>query len=52
MQVSRVDGDRATVKRGQRGTQTVVHDRGRLIHWGLPLSREIPVALYREDWDL
>ncbi len=52
MQVTRIDGDRASVKRGLRGTQAIVHDRGVLVHWGLPLVREIPVALYREDWDL
>jgi hypothetical protein len=52
MEVTRVDGDRVSVKRGQRGTQAIVHGRGVLVHWGLPLVREIPVALYREDWDL
>jgi hypothetical protein len=52
MEVVRITGDRVTVKRGQRGTQTVMHDPGLLVHWGLPLMREVPVALYREDWDL
>ncbi len=52
MEVTGVDGDRVSVKRGQRGTQAIVHNSGVLVHWGLPLIREIPVALYREDWDL
>lgn len=52
MLVTRVSGDRLTVKRGQRGTETMIHDADALVHWGLGLSREIPVALYREDWNL
>lgn len=52
MKVVRITGDRVNVKRGMRGTQTMVHDPDLIVHWGLQLVREIPVALYREDWDL
>lgn len=52
MQLRDVRGDRITVRRGQRGTDITVHDPDALVHWGLTLVREIPVALYREDWDL
>jgi hypothetical protein len=52
MRVAQVRGDRVQVERGQRGTAPVAHDPGALLHWGLPLVRELPVALYREDWDL
>jgi len=52
MRVAEVTGDRVRVKRGQRGTAPVAHDPGALVHWGMPLVRELPVALYREDWDL
>jgi hypothetical protein len=52
MLVTRVSGDRVIVKRGQRGTDVMIHDPDALVHWGLGLAREIPVALYREDWDL
>ncbi len=52
MQVTLISGDRVTVRRGQRGTQIVAHAPDSLIHWGLALVREVPVSLYREDWDL
>jgi hypothetical protein len=52
MLVREVRGDRVQVERGRRGTAPVAHDPGALVHWGLPLVRELPVALYREDWDL
>jgi len=52
MLVRELRGDHVTVKRGQRGTQILAHQPGALVHWGLPLVREVPVALYREDWDL
>lgn len=47
-----VDGRRVTVKRGARGTTATIHDAGTLIHWGLTLTGQVPVAMYREDWDL
>jgi len=48
---SRVAG-RATVRRGARGTDATVHAAGARIHHGERLVREVPVALYREDWNL
>jgi hypothetical protein len=45
-------GDRVAVRRGQRGTQPALHAAGAMVHWGAPQVREVPVAMYREDWDL
>ncbi|MFT7667364.1 MAG: prepilin-type N-terminal cleavage/methylation domain-containing protein [Planctomycetota bacterium] len=52
MLVSTVRGERVTVKRGQRGTEIAIHDPQALVHWGLAIIREIPIALYQEDWNL
>lgn len=52
MRVLAVDGDRVQVRRGERGTDARRHDRGELVHHGQRLVREVPVALYREDWNL
>jgi len=52
MRVTGVSGRRVTVARGERGSEVVAHDSGALVHWGLNLVREVPVRLYREDWDL
>jgi hypothetical protein len=52
MRVMSVDGETVRVRRGQRGTDARRHDAGELVHHGQRLVREIPVALYREDWNL
>lgn len=52
MRVTRITGDRVQVQRAQRGTEPQIHDPGALVHWGMGLVREVPVELYREDWDL
>jgi hypothetical protein len=52
MRVRSVDGNRLVVERGVRGTEAVRHDAGVVVHQGQRLVREVPVALYREDWDL
>jgi len=52
MRVLSVDGDGVRVRRGERGTDARRHDAGELVHHGQRLVREIPVALYREDWNL
>jgi prepilin-type N-terminal cleavage/methylation domain-containing protein len=52
MQVTSVDGRNVGVKRGMRGTKAETHAVGALVHYGLRLTREVPVALYREDWNL
>lgn len=50
--VSSIDGGRVAVQRAQRGTSAVPHAAGSLVHWGLALVREVPIATYREDWNL
>jgi type II secretory pathway pseudopilin PulG len=52
MKLRSANDRRITVKRGVRGTTAMAHEMGAMIHWGLPLISEIPVATYREDWDL
>lgn len=52
MEVLAVSGDRATVKRGQRGTAARQHQAGALVHYGWNVERDVAVPLYREDWDL
>lgn len=52
MQVLSVSGTSVAVKRGQRGTKSVGHAAGAMVHYGLRLLREIPISTYREDWNL
>lgn len=52
MELTALDGDRVTVKRGQRGTRALLHPAGALVHHGHRTVREVPVDLVREDWDL
>jgi hypothetical protein len=52
MSVTSVDGNFASVKRAQRGTTAATHGANALVHFGQRLVREVPVATYREDWDL
>ena len=52
MRVLSFDGKNVSVARGQRGTKTAEHKRGAMIHYGQRLVREIPVATYREEWNL
>lgn len=52
MRVLAVDGDQVRVRRGERGTEARRHESGEMVHYGQRLVREIPVALYREDWNL
>lgn len=52
MRVLSVTGSRVAVERAERGTQPASHDAGALLHHGWRVVREIPVALYREDWNL
>ncbi|MAF64228.1 MAG: hypothetical protein CMJ84_01030 [Planctomycetes bacterium] len=52
MLVIGVSGGRVTVRRGQRGSEPVSHDPGSMVHWGARVVREVPITLYREDWDL
>lgn len=52
MQVVSRGSSLVTVKRGQRGTEATVHSTGARVHYGTRLVREVPVELYREDWNL
>jgi hypothetical protein len=52
MEIRTLRGNHVTVRRGVRGTQPMIHDAGTMVHWGLNLVREVPVELYREDWNL
>jgi hypothetical protein len=52
MQVKGVDGRNVTVLRGQRGTKTSMHALGTMVHHGLRVVREVPIATCREDWNL
>lgn len=52
MRVTSIDGARVAVQRAQRGTSAAIHGKDALVHWGLRLVREVPVATYREDWNL
>jgi hypothetical protein len=52
MRLTSNDSGRVTVQRAQRGTSAATHAKGALVHWGMSLSREVPIATYREDWDL
>lgn len=52
MRVKTVRGNQLTVERAVRGTRAMIHEAGTMVHWGLTLVREVPVDLYREDWNL
>jgi hypothetical protein len=52
MLVTSVEGANVGVKRGIRGTKAETHAIGAMVHYGMRLVREVPVALYREDWNL
>lgn len=52
MKVVTLDGNSVAVQRAQRGTTAVMHAAGAMVHWGERLVRAVPIATYREDWDL
>ena len=52
LEVTGVRGNDVSVLRARRGTQATAHAPGAMVHHGAQLSREVPVATYREDWDL
>src|SRR5206468_3415700 len=51
MRVNSVDGKSVAVQRGMRGTKAETHAIGAMVHYGMRLTREVSVALYREDWN-
>jgi len=52
MRVLSIAGPSVAVRRGERGTKPAGHAPGARVHYGLRLVREVPVATYREDWNL
>ncbi|MFN0243878.1 MAG: type II secretion system protein J [Planctomycetota bacterium] len=52
MKVTSIDGKHVAVTRAQRGTLAKSHARGALVHFGERLVREVPIAMYKEDWNL
>jgi len=52
MEVTAVNGDNVSVRRGARGTERQVHGSGDIVHHGQTVITEIPVDLYSDDWNL
>jgi hypothetical protein len=52
MELRSVRGDRVSVRRAQRGTEAVEHASGAMVHWGDPVTLELPIATYRDNWNL
>jgi len=52
MEVVGVSGDDVRVKRGARATEARPHAAGEMVHFGVNLVTEIPVAQYKDDWNL
>ncbi len=52
MEVRKVYGDNVSVRRGARGSEAKAHEAGAMVHFGETIVREIPISLYREDWNL
>jgi len=52
MRILAVNGARASIERGRRGTRPAAHTAETLVHHGWRVAREIPVDMTREDWDL
>jgi transposase len=52
MKLSSVSGRTVGVQRGMRGTRAANHELGARIHFGETYTREIPIRLSQEDWDL
>ena len=52
MRVRDKAGRRVSVERGVRGSRALPHDADALVHYGPTLRYELPVRLYREDWNL
>lgn len=52
MEVVRLRGDRVHVRRAKRATEAVEHARGALVHWGEPVTIEVSIPTYRDDWNI
>jgi hypothetical protein len=45
-------GDIVRIERGQRGTMPTPHKAGLMLQFGWSMVREVPIGVFREDWDL
>ncbi len=52
MKVRSVHGSTVSVQRGERGSATVAHTQDAMVHFGIRMIREVPIAVYRENWNL
>ncbi len=52
MKLASISGDRVSVLRAQRGTMAVPHKAGSMVQHGWQMVREVPIGVFREDWDL
>ena len=52
MELLAVFGERASVRRGARGTVPAPHKAGTKLWYGWRTEIEVPVGVAREDWDL
>ena len=52
MEVKIVGRGSVVVARAQRGTRKSAHEAGQMIHFGHSMTREIPLGVVREDWNL
>lgn len=52
MRVLGISGFEVRVARAQRGTAPAQHTPGALVHHGVRMVREVPIAVYSEDWNL
>jgi type II secretory pathway pseudopilin PulG len=52
MELIRVRGDRVHVRRARRATEATEHAPGALVHWGEPVTIEVPIPTYRDDWNI
>ena len=52
MKVTSVNGDSVTVKRGERGSAITPHKADTMVHYGIRMIREVPIAVHRENWNL
>ena len=52
MKIQSVHGDRVRVERAQRGTMAVPHKLGVMAQFGWQMTREVPIGVFREDWNL
>lgn len=52
MKITSIHGSIVTVKRGERGSAVTTHNANTMLHHGVRMIREVPIPVYREDWNL